>query len=58
MHLCACVSEEGGDVEGAGSDAPSLLSYTLKDMLFHWVEKRRKKKKKTRSFKIDLLRKQ
>jgi hypothetical protein len=52
------VSEEGGDVEGAGSDAPSLLSYTLKDMLFHWVEKRRKKKKKTRSFKIDLLRKQ
>ena len=28
MHLCACVSEEGGDGEGAGSEAPSLLSYT------------------------------
>ena len=30
MHLCACVSEEGGDGEGAGSEAPSLLSYTLR----------------------------
>ena len=28
--LCACVSEEGGDGEGAGSEAPSLLSYTLR----------------------------
>jgi hypothetical protein len=26
MHLCACVSEEGEDGEGAGSDEPSLLS--------------------------------
>jgi hypothetical protein len=26
--LCACVREEGGDGEGAGSEAPSLLSYT------------------------------
>ena len=30
MHLCACVSEEGGHGEGAGSEAPSLLSYTLR----------------------------
>ena len=28
--LCACVSEEGGDGEGAGSEAPSLLSYILR----------------------------
>ena len=28
--LCTCVSEEGGDGEGAGSEAPSLLSYTLR----------------------------
>ncbi len=27
--LCTRVSEEGGDGEGAGSEAPSLLSYTL-----------------------------
>ena len=26
MHLCTCVSEEGGDEEGAGSEALSLLS--------------------------------
>ena len=26
MHLCTCVSEEGGDEEGAGSEAPALLS--------------------------------
>ena len=26
MHLCTCVSEEGGDEEGAGSQALSLLS--------------------------------
>ena len=31
MHLCTCVSE-GGDGEGAGSEALSLLSYTLKDI--------------------------
>jgi hypothetical protein len=28
--LCACVSEEGGDGEDAVSEAPSLLSYTLR----------------------------
>ncbi len=28
--LCACVSEEGGDGESAGSEALSLLSYTLR----------------------------
>ena len=26
MHLCTCVSEEGGNEEGAGSEALSLLS--------------------------------
>jgi hypothetical protein len=30
MHLCTCVSEEGGDGEGAGAEAKSLLSYTLR----------------------------
>ncbi len=30
MHLCACVSEERGGGESAGSEALSLLSYTLK----------------------------
>ena len=34
MHLCTCVSEEGGDGESAGSEAPSLLSYTLKYVSF------------------------
>ena len=28
--VCTCVSEEGGDGEGVGSEAPSLLSYTLR----------------------------
>ena len=28
--LCACLSEEGGDGEGVGSETPSLLSYTLR----------------------------
>ena len=28
--LCTCVSEEGGDGEDAGSETPSLLSYTLR----------------------------
>ena len=28
--LCTCVSEEGGDGEGVGSEVPSLLSYTLR----------------------------
>ena len=30
MHLCACVSEEGGDGVGVDLEAPSLPSYTLK----------------------------
>jgi hypothetical protein len=30
MHLCTCVIEEGGDGEGAGTEASSLLSYTLR----------------------------
>jgi hypothetical protein len=30
MHLCTCVSEEGGDGEAARSETPSLLSYTLR----------------------------
>jgi hypothetical protein len=29
MHLCTCVSEEGGDGEVACSEKPSLLSYIL-----------------------------
>ena len=29
MHLCTCVSKEGGDGESAGSEALSMLSYTL-----------------------------
>jgi hypothetical protein len=33
MHLCACVREEGGG-EGAGSEAPSLLSYTRRYVSF------------------------
>ena len=28
--LCACVSVEGGDGEGVGSETPSLKSYTLR----------------------------
>jgi hypothetical protein len=30
MHLCTCVSEECGDGQGADSEAPSLLSYTIR----------------------------
>ena len=30
MHLCACVSEEGGDGVGVDLEAPSLPSYTLR----------------------------
>jgi hypothetical protein len=30
MHLCANVSEEGGDGEGVGSEAPPRMSYTLR----------------------------
>ena len=32
--LCTCVNEEGGDGEGAGSETPSLLSYTLRYVSF------------------------
>jgi hypothetical protein len=28
--MCTCVSEKGGDGDGESSDAPSLLSYTLR----------------------------
>jgi hypothetical protein len=34
MHLCTCVSEEGGDVEAARSETPSLLLYTLRCVSF------------------------
>ncbi len=30
MYLCECVSEEGGDVDGVGSEVSSLLLYTLR----------------------------
>ncbi len=30
MHLCACVSEEGGYGESVDSEALSLVSYTLR----------------------------
>jgi hypothetical protein len=34
MHLCTCVSEEGGDGEAACSETPSLLSYILRYVSF------------------------
>ena len=34
MHLCTCVSEEGGDGEAACSETPYLLSYTLRYVSF------------------------
>ena len=34
MHLCTCVSEEGGDGEAARSETPSLLPYTLRYVSF------------------------
>jgi hypothetical protein len=34
MHLCTCVSEEGGDGEAARSETPSLLSHTLRCVSF------------------------
>ena len=34
MHLCTCVSEEGGDGEAACSETPSLPSYTLRYVSF------------------------
>jgi hypothetical protein len=30
MYMCTSVSEEGGDGESTGSEAPFLLSYTLR----------------------------
>jgi hypothetical protein len=30
MHLCTCVREVGGDGEGADTESPSLVSYTLR----------------------------
>jgi hypothetical protein len=30
MHLCTCVTKEGGDGEGVVPEASSLLSYTLR----------------------------
>jgi hypothetical protein len=30
MNPCTYVSEEGGDVEGMGTEEPSLQSYTLR----------------------------
>ena len=38
MHLCTCVSEEGGDGEPACSETPSLLSYTLRYVSFEEVD--------------------
>ena len=34
MHLCTCVSEEGGDGEAPCPGTPSLLSYTLRYVSF------------------------
>ncbi len=34
MHVCTCVSEEGGDEEAACSETPSLLSYILRCVSF------------------------
>ena len=34
MHLCTCVSEEGGDREAPCPETPSLLSYTLRYVSF------------------------
>jgi hypothetical protein len=34
MYLCTCVSEEGEDGEGAGSEAICLLSCTLRYVRF------------------------
>jgi hypothetical protein len=52
MHLCTCVSKEGGDGESAGSEALSMLSYALIYVslfffsLADFGRLRRKKKKK------------
>jgi hypothetical protein len=39
MHLCTCVSEEGGDGEATRSDTPALLSYTLRCVSFAEVDR-------------------
>jgi hypothetical protein len=41
MHLCTCVRQEGGDGEVAYSETPSLLSYTLRDVIFVYYESRK-----------------
>ncbi len=38
MHLCTCVSEEGGDGEVPCSEMSSLLSYTLRYFSFTEVD--------------------
>ena len=38
MHLCTCMSEEGGDGESACSETSSLMSYTLRDVSFKEVD--------------------
>ncbi len=39
MHLCTCVSEEGGDGEAVPSETPSVLSYTLRCVSFAEVDR-------------------
>ena len=34
MHLCTCVSEEGGESDALFPKTPSLLSYTLRYVSF------------------------
>ena len=34
MHLCTCLSEEGGEGETLCSETPSLLSWTLRYVSF------------------------
>jgi hypothetical protein len=34
IHLCTCMSEEGGDGEAAHSETSSLMSYTLRYVSF------------------------
>jgi hypothetical protein len=39
--LCTCMIEEGGDGEGENSEAPSLLSYTLRIVVYYESMKRK-----------------
>jgi hypothetical protein len=41
IHLCTCVSEEGGDGEVPCSEMSSLLSYTLRYVSFTEVDRSR-----------------